>query len=143
MWKRKTIFEEFIKNYLYKAEGFKNTKGNQQRGNQQDSVEWFTNARSKTFTFGPVVKSEALAVAKSLPNDQFKASTRWLDSFKKRHNIVWNRVRGKSNDKDESVVSEYKTNLLELISPYEPKHIYNADETGSSFSGITNKIAHS
>jgi hypothetical protein len=27
-------------------------------------------------------------------------------------------------------VSEYKPKLLELISPYEPKNIYNADEIG-------------
>jgi hypothetical protein len=54
---------------------------------------------------GPMVQSEALAVAKSLGNDQFKASTRWLYSFKKRHNIVWNRVCGESKDVDESVVS--------------------------------------
>jgi hypothetical protein len=85
----------------------------------------------KTFTY--LVQSEALAVAKSLGNDQCKASTGWLDSFKKRHIIVWNRVCGESKDVDESVLSEYKPKLLELISPYEPKSIYNADETGLFF----------
>jgi hypothetical protein len=35
-----------------------------------------------------MVQSEAFAVAKSLRNDQFKASTGWIDSFKKRHNTV-------------------------------------------------------
>jgi hypothetical protein len=35
-----------------------------------------------------------------------------------------------SKDVDESVVSEYKPKLLEFISPFEPKSIYNADETG-------------
>jgi hypothetical protein len=79
---------------------------------------------------GPVVQSEALAVARSLANDQFKASTGRLDSFKKRHNIVWNGVCGNSNYADESVVSEYKPKLLEFISPFEPRNIYNADETG-------------
>jgi hypothetical protein len=60
-----------------------------------------------------------------------------LDSFKKRHNIAWNGVCGEF--KDESVVSEYKPKQLELISPYKPKNICNAEETGL-FSGITNKI---
>jgi hypothetical protein len=50
---------------------------------------------------GPVVQSEALAVAKSLR----KASAGWLDSFKKRHSIVWNGVCGESKDVGESVVS--------------------------------------
>jgi hypothetical protein len=54
-----------------------------------------------------MVQSEALTVAKSLRNGQFKAYTGWLDSFKKRHNIVWNAVCGESKDVDESVVSEY------------------------------------
>jgi hypothetical protein len=68
--------------------------------------EWFMNARSKNIHIsGPMVQSEALTVAKSLGNDQFKASTGWLDSFKKRHNIMWNGVCGESKDVDESVVS--------------------------------------
>jgi hypothetical protein len=44
--------------------------------------EWFMNARSKDIHIsGPMVQSEALTVAKSLGNDQFKASTGWLASF--------------------------------------------------------------
>jgi hypothetical protein len=49
-----------------------------------------------------MIPSEALAVARSLRNDQLKASTGWLDSFKKRHNIVRNGVCGESKDVDES-----------------------------------------
>jgi hypothetical protein len=52
-----------------------------------------------------MVQSEALAVAISTGNDQFKASTGSLDSFKKRHNTVGNGVCGESKDVDESVVS--------------------------------------
>jgi hypothetical protein len=92
---------------------------------------WLTNARKKKIKiYGPMVQSEYLAIAKSLGNDQFKVSTGWLDSFKKRHNIVWNGVCGESKDVDESVVSVYKPKLLELISPYEYKNIYIADGTG-------------
>jgi hypothetical protein len=79
------------------------------------------------------------SAARSLGNDQFKASAGWLDSFKKRHNIVWNGVCGESKDVDESVVSEYKPKLLELISPCEPKNIYNADETGLFFRALPTK----
>jgi hypothetical protein len=66
--------------------------------------EWFMNTGSKIIHIsGPIVQSEALAVA-TLRNDQIKASTGWLDSFK-RHNIVWNGVCGESKDVDGSVVS--------------------------------------
>jgi hypothetical protein len=47
-----------------------------------------------------MVQSEVLAVAKSLGNDQFKESTERLDSFKKRHNTVWNGVCGESKGVD-------------------------------------------
>jgi hypothetical protein len=40
---------------------------------------------------------------------------------------------------DESVLSEYKPKLLEFISPYEPKNIYNADETGLFFRPLLTK----
>jgi hypothetical protein len=41
---------------------------------------------------------------------------------------------------DESVVTEYKPKLLELISPHEPKTvIYNADETGLFFRTLPTK----
>jgi hypothetical protein len=54
---------------------------------------------------------------------------------------VQNGVSGESKDVDESVMSAYKPKLLELISPCEPKNIYNADEARLFFfSGITNKI---
>jgi hypothetical protein len=56
---------------------------------------------------------------------------------------VRNEVYGESKDVEESVVGEYKPKLIELISPYEPKNIYNADETALFLLGITNKITHS
>jgi hypothetical protein len=63
--------------------------------------EWFTNARSENIHIsGPMVQSEDLAVAKSLENDQFKVSTGWLDSFKQRHNIVWNRAKAGFGESD-------------------------------------------
>jgi hypothetical protein len=68
-----------------------------------------------------MVQIEALAVAKSLGNDQLQPRTEWLDSFKKRHNIVWKGVCGESKDVDESVLSGYKPKLLELVSPHELK----------------------
>jgi hypothetical protein len=46
---------------------------------------------------------------------------------------VWNGVCGESKDVDESLVSEHKPKLLELISPYELENIYNEDETGLFF----------
>jgi hypothetical protein len=41
---------------------------------------------------------------------------------------------------DESVGSEYKPKLLELITPYEPKNIYIADETGLFLRPLPTKL---
>jgi hypothetical protein len=101
--------------------------------------EWFRNKRSRHSHILSNDPSESLAVAISIGDDQFKESTGWLDSFKKRHNIVWNGVYGESKEVDESVVNEYKPKLLELISPYEPKNIYNADKTGLFFGELPTK----
>jgi hypothetical protein len=79
-----------------------------------------------------VLKIE-LVVAKSLGNDQFKVSTGWLDSFKKMRNIVWNTVCGEAKDVDESVVSEYKPNHMNLKT-------FTMQTKQDCFLGITNKI---
>jgi hypothetical protein len=81
---------------------------------------------------GPMVQSEALAVAKSLGNDQFKVSTGWLDSCLTRGTILC-RMESVGNLKMWTKYSESKPKLLELISLYEPKNIYNADKIGLFF----------
>jgi CRISPR/Cas system Type II protein with McrA/HNH and RuvC-like nuclease domain len=60
----------FLKNTI------KNIKGSRQRGDQRGSVGVVHECKIKTIHIsGPMVQSEALAVAKSLGNDQVKAST--------------------------------------------------------------------
>jgi hypothetical protein len=92
--------------------------------------EWFTNARSKNVHIsGPVVQSESLAVARSSGMISLRSLQHgWIEA-----QYCVDRVCGESKDVDESVVSEYKPKLLELISPYEPRNIYNAGETGLFF----------
>jgi hypothetical protein len=81
-------------------------KGNWQRENQRGSVGVVHECKIKNIHISsPEDQSEALAVFKFLGNEQFKASIGWLDSFKKRHNTVWNGVCGESKDVDESIVS--------------------------------------
>jgi hypothetical protein len=65
-------------------------KGNRQRGSE--GVVHECKIKNIHIT-GPMVQSEALAATISFGNDQFKASTGRLDSFKKRHDTVWNGVK--------------------------------------------------
>jgi predicted DNA-binding protein YlxM (UPF0122 family) len=51
--------------------------------------EWVTNAGSKSIHIsGPMVQSEALTVANSLGNNQYKVSTGWLNNFKRKQYSV-------------------------------------------------------
>jgi hypothetical protein len=55
--------------------------------------EWFVSARAKGVPVsGPLIQVEASETEKKLGNDNFKASDGWLESFKRRHNIVFNSV---------------------------------------------------
>jgi hypothetical protein len=71
MRKRKAIFEEFIKNYTYKAESVLKIQLKIPNVTSDEVVlEWLMNTRSKNIHIsGPMVQSEDLEVAKSLEND--------------------------------------------------------------------------
>lgn len=102
--------------------------------------EWFVAARAKNLPIsGPILQSQALEVAKSLNITTFKASSGWLDSFKSRHGIVWNQVCGEAKDVDQSVVSDWKEKLPSLVEGYDPKNIFNGDESGLFFRALPSK----
>jgi hypothetical protein len=56
----------------------------------------------------------------------------WLQSFLKRHNIVFRTLSGESGDVNVTIVSEWKSKLPNLIKDYHPRDIYNMDETNLS-----------
>ena len=92
---------------------------------------WFQEARTRNINItGPLLKEKALKFAVDLDIDTFKASNGWLSSFVKRHNIVFGKMSGERGDVDDSVVSDWFTKLPDQCAGYEPKDIFNMDETG-------------
>lgn len=58
---------------------------------------WFCNASNNNVQFSDyLIKMKALEMSENLKIGGFKASNGWLYKFKKRHNISWKRVYGKS-----------------------------------------------
>jgi hypothetical protein len=58
--------------------------------------EWFVSVRAKDHRLsGPIVQEYAKKVAEKLGKAEFKASNGWLESFRKRHQIVLNEICGK------------------------------------------------
>jgi hypothetical protein len=70
-----------------------------------------------------------------LGTEDFKASNGWTDGFKQRHGVL-----GECKSVDSSTVGQWrKEKLLKIIEGYEPKNIYNADETELFFRLPPNK----
>ncbi|XP_053555972.1 tigger transposable element-derived protein 6-like [Bombina bombina] len=102
--------------------------------------EWFVAARSKNLPIsGPILQTQALALAKELGKTDFKAYNGWLESFKRRHCIVWNEICGEAKDVDQETVSQWEEKLKMLKEPYATKDIYNGDETGLFFRLLPSK----
>ncbi len=79
---------------------------------------------------GPMIQTKALEFAEELNLNEFKASNGWLSCFLKRHNIVFRAKSGERGDVNIETVTTWKERLPEIIKDYEPKDIFNMDETG-------------
>lgn len=102
--------------------------------------EWFCAARAKNIPIsGPILKEKALQVSKEFECQNFKASNGWLDKFKSRYNISFKVICGESKSVDTETVDEWRIKVKQLISSYEPRNIYNADETGLFYKVLPKK----
>jgi hypothetical protein len=73
----------------------------------------------------------------------FKASNGWLDGFKKRNNITFKTSVGEAGLVDSKIIQNYLNVVLpDLIKDYEPRNIFNADETGLFYKAMPNKTMY-
>ena len=102
--------------------------------------EWFVSVRAKNHRVsGPMVQEYAKQVAQKLGKTEFKASNGWLESFRKRHQIVFNELCGESSDVNSETIEEWIAKLPSIIQGYGPENIANGDETGLFFRALPNK----
>ncbi|XP_045215110.1 tigger transposable element-derived protein 4-like [Mercenaria mercenaria] len=94
-------------------------------------VRWFTQVRDRVIIVtGPILLQKDSFFAEQLGIDDFKQSTGWLDRFKERNNITFKTVSGESKSVDQNEVDKWSVTLKSVLSQYEPRDIYNADERG-------------
>jgi hypothetical protein len=102
---------------------------------------WFKQAKgSSAVISGSLLREKALHIATRLGIEDFKASNGWITGFKQRHSVVYKTALGDCKSVDSSTVEEWrKEQLLKIFEGYEPKNIYNADETVPFFRLPPNK----
>ena len=82
---------------------------------------------------GPILQAKAIEIAKKLEITNFKASNRWLRSFKLRYNISFKKPSGESRDVDEDVMVQWIEKLKDICTGYDARNIGNCDETALFF----------
>jgi hypothetical protein len=96
---------------------------------EENLLTWFKQQRSRNIPIcGPLMKAEALRIAKKLGRDNFEASTGWLDRFKVRHGIVFNTAAGESAGVDMTVVNDHLSIIANAVKTYSLRDVYNMDE---------------
>ncbi|GFS96812.1 tigger transposable element-derived protein 4 [Trichonephila clavipes] len=106
---------------------------------EQCLVSWMRQCRGQNIPMdGSLLKEKAKAFAKEL-RIEFSASEGWLTNFKQRNGVVLKRMCGESSSVDINVYSKWQNSLSDLIKEYEPRNIFNTDETGFFFKCLPEK----
>lgn len=116
---------------------FAKRKRRQRNENVNNFVwEWFKEARARGLPLsGPILQEKAREFAAFFNVEKFNASNGWLDSFKKRHNIVFREILGDSEMEE----ADWRMRVATMCKGYELRNIFNMDETGLFFRAVPDK----
>lgn len=104
------------------------------------TIKWFKQARDNNIPIsGPTLLTKAEEFSKILKVEDFKASSGWLHRFKERHELSFKKICGESASVSDSDVVHWQSKLPEIISDFEPKNVFNVDETGLFFKCMPDK----
>jgi len=124
--RKQEYIQEFDKNANVNKHRFNNA------GKYDDISEltwrWFSSARVKNIPIsGPIIQEKAAKFAIDLGHLEFKASNGWLNSWESVRSF---KVSGESTGVDQTVVSDFKERIPEIVRNYKPENVFNCDETG-------------
>lgn len=103
-------------------------------------MKWMTQCRTQNFPLGGnILREKAEDFGKQLGYTEFKASSGWFENFKKRNNVSFHKICGESGSVTEDVCQEWVKTLSPILKQYDPKNVFNADETGLFFKCLPDK----
>lgn len=135
--KRRTIGDVLAKKEHWLHEVSENSlKIKRKRGGKNGDMEkalflWFSSARAKNLPVSDeILRSKARFFGDSLQMDEFSYSNGWLQRFKTRYGIASRRLGGESASVNDNLVQTGIEKAREILKDYEPKNVFNMDETG-------------
>ncbi|KAG1651344.1 Tigger transposable element-derived protein 4 [Nymphon striatum] len=100
------VFEQVERNVPLDTKRRRRATGNEEIN--QLTYEWFKDAVSRRVPVtGPLLQTKALDFASQLNVSDFKASKGWLQSFNRRHNVVFGTMSGERGDVNNQTVCDY------------------------------------
>ena len=88
---------------------------------------------------GALLIEKARDFARQLQVEEFDCNESWLMRFKTRHDICNRIISGEGKSVPADSIEKWKNELPSIIQGYEPRDIYNADETGLFWQLLPNK----
>ena len=89
---------------------------------------------------GPMLQAKAQSFAEMLGLENFHASNGWLSGFKSRHGLTFKSIFCEASAVDNAVVGDWHNDeLKKILREFEPKNIFNCDETGMFWKLLPNK----
>ncbi|CAB5315083.1 unnamed protein product [Rhizophagus irregularis] len=106
---------------------------------------WIDQQISRDLTLsGPIIQEKAKEFAILFNIDNFLASGGWLSNFKRRNNLHTFKIRGEAGSAPVSEIPQMRAELQAILQEYEPRDIWNCDETALFWRLLPSKtIAHS
>uniref|UniRef100_A0A914X581 HTH CENPB-type domain-containing protein n=1 Tax=Plectus sambesii TaxID=2011161 RepID=A0A914X581_9BILA len=112
-------------------------KGNYEELDQAVAV-WFRQMRAENAIInGPMILEVAKQFAQKLELSDFKPSNGWLGRWKAKENVTFHKLQGDKGAANQASAAEWIKNVLPaLLADYDPKNVYNADESGLFYKAL-------